>query len=371
MEADQIRKERAKQIDMQRRDQERARRAQVPSRPTYPTYTPPSVPTTIVQDPMDSYDKEKNRSKNLKPSGKGMQLGKKNRSANAFDAVRADMGPEEEPSAPLAGVAQPAQQAARPAAAPAAAARTNVSGDREAVHVTFAESINARISREGTQESFDVGGSLQLRISDASMTQLKLQMVTDTTGVGAQYTTHPKVDKAVFQQSKTVQLKDTSKGFPSKGAALEVLRWKYSAKAGSEDDLPLILSAWVNEGDEGKFSVTVEYNLSGGDTLRDVAITIPFATSEPSVSSFDAVYEVGGDSLEWQIGVVDADNSAGSFEFEAEADSEDAFFPMNVRFSKTTPFVGTDVAGVTLLNMGQNIPFSKDVKSVADKYTMV
>lgn len=375
MEANQIRKERAKQIEMQRREQQRAQRAQIPTRPAYPSYTPPSVPTTIVQDPMDSYNAEKNKSKNLKPSGKGMVLGKKNRTANALDAVRADLGPEEEVSAPLAGIAQPATPAAKPAAAAAAApvtaTRTSLSGDREAVHVTFAESINARISREGTQESFEVNGSLQLRISDASMTQLKLQLLTDSTGVGAQYTTHPKVDRAVFQQSKTIQLRDTSKGFPSKGAALEVLRWKHSAKAGSEGDLPLSLTAWVNEGDEGSFSITVEYELSGGDTLRDVAITIPFSNNEPSVSSFDAVYEVSGDSLEWQIGTVDTDNGSGSFEFEAQAESADAFFPMSVRFAKTTSFVGTDVAGVTLLNMGQNIPFSKDVRSVADKYMMV
>ena len=299
-----------------------------------------------------------------------MVLGKKNRTANAMDAVRAELGPEDEASAPLAGVAQPTQTPVKPTAAPAIA-RTSASGDREAVHVTFAESINARISREGTLESFDVNGSLSLRISDASMTQIKLQMLTDSTGVGAQYTTHPKVDKTVFQQSKTVQLRDTTKGFPSKGATLEVLRWKHSVKAGSESDLPLMLTAWVNEGDEGNFSITVEYELSGGDTLRDVAITIPFASNEPSVSSFDAVYEVSGDSLEWQIGTVDGDNGSGSFEFEAQADSADAFFPMSVRFAKTTPFVGTDVAGVTLLNMGQNIPFSKDVRSVADKYMMV
>ena len=370
MEADEQRKRRAKEIERQRLEQQRAQRAQMPVRPTYPSYNPPTVPTTVVSDPMDSYNAEKNKSKNLKPAKQGLVLGKKNRAANAFDAVRQELGPEDD--APLVGAAQPSQPSARTApAAPVSAARASLSGDREAVHVTFGETINAQISREGTQESFEVSGSLQLRITDASMTQLKLQMLTDSTSVGAQYTTHPKVDKNVFLQSKTIQLKDTTKGFPSKGAALEVLRWKYNSKSGSGDDLPLSLTAWVNEGDEGSFSINVDYELSGGDTLRDVAITIPYGNAEPSVSSFDAVYEVSGDSLEWQVGTVDSDNATGSFEFEAQADGADVFFPMSVRFAKTTPFVGTDVAGVTLLNMGQNIPFSKDVKSQTGNYRMI
>ena len=62
------------------------------------------------------------------------------------------------------------------------------------------------------------------------------------------------------------------------------------------------------------------------------------------MSSFDAVYEVSGDSLEWNIGTVDADNSTGSFEFEAQADSDAEFFPMRVRFTKSKPFVEIDVS---------------------------
>ena len=369
MEADEQRKRRAKEIERQRLEQQRAQRAQIPIRPAYPAYTPPTVPTTVVQDPMDSYNAEKNK-QTKKPTKQGLVLGKKNKTASAFDAVRQELGPEDD--APLVGTPQPSQPIAKAASAAApAASRASLSGDREAVHVTFGETINAQISREGTQESFEVSGSLQLRITDSSMTQLKLQMLTDSTGVGAQYTTHPKVDKNVFLQSKVIQLKDTTKGFPSKGAALEVLRWKYSTKSGADGDLPLSLTAWVNEGDEGSFSITVEYELSGGDTLRDAAITIPFGSAEPSVSSFDAVYEVSGDSLEWQIGSVDSDNATGSFEFEAQAENADVFFPMSVRFAKTTPFVGTDVAGVTLLNMGQNIPFSRDVKSTTGNYRMV
>lgn len=47
---------------MQRRDQAKVNRTQMPRAPNYPTYTP-SVPTTSMAESMDSYAAEKNRSK--------------------------------------------------------------------------------------------------------------------------------------------------------------------------------------------------------------------------------------------------------------------------------------------------------------------
>jgi len=84
--------------------------------------------------------------------------------------------------------------------------------------------------------------------------------------------------------------------------------------------------------------------LTGGDPLKDVTVIIPYATSEPAVSSFDATYEVSGDSLEWTIGLVDDSNATGSFEFEAQAGDENEFFPMQVKFGKTKPFIDVDVS---------------------------
>lgn len=262
-----------------------------------------------------------------------MQLGKK-RATNAYDQIRADLGPEEPLAAPLAPQAAAAPLVATPAAA--------ANGDRESVHVTVSESISAKLSREGTVESFDVTGNLQLRISDPSMTQIKLNLNTDDSRP-VQWTTHPKVDKQVWQSGKVVQLKDTSRGFPSKGAPLEVLRWKHADKSGSAE-LPITLTAWVNEGDAGTYSITVEYELAVGESLRDVTVTIPFSQSEPTVSSFDEVYQVTGDSIDWNIGTVDSSKSSGSFEFEAAATEDSAFFPMKVSFAKTTPLIDVDVS---------------------------
>ncbi len=270
-----------------------------------------------------------------------MQLGKKSKTNNMFEQVKNDLGPEAEVTAPLIA---PKAAAAPTAAALLPSARASLSSDREAVHITFAEAISARLSREGTLESFEVNGDLQLRISDPSLTQLKLSLAVGDTR-GAQLKPHPKVDKNLFRTARAIQPADPSRGgFPANNA-IGVMRWKLGGKI---EDPPISFTVWVNPGDAGSFNVAVEYEWAGGDPLRDVTVTIPFGSSEPSVSSYDAVYEVSGDSLDWTIGTVDEDSANGSFEFEAQAENDGDFFPMSVRFMKTKPFVDVDVSTIFL-----------------------
>jgi coatomer subunit delta len=263
-----------------------------------------------------------------------MQLGKKSKTTDMFERVRGDLGVQaEEVSAPL--VPQPA-----PAAAPSAPAG-NTSVERDAINITIAESISAKISREGTLKSFNVKGDLQLRISDPSLTKIKLDLNATPTH-NAQFRTHPNVDKAIFNNSQAIQLKDQSRGFPANNS-VGVLRWTASASADATDVLPITFTVWVNKGSDDSYTITIEYELTGNDPLSDVVVLIPYSTSEPAVSSFDAIYEVSGDSLEWKIGPVDPENSSGSFEFEAQTDDESEFFPMKVTFTKSKPFVDVDV----------------------------
>jgi len=254
-----------------------------------------------------------------------------------FEQVRGELGPEAEAAAPLVA----------PTSTPAPAAPTaSAASSGDGLHITVAETISAKLSREGSLEAFEVKGDLQLRISDASMTQVKVNLAMGDIR-GAQLNSHPRVDKMAFKNQKIIQLQDTSKGFPVNNS-IGVMRWRVLAKPGEISDPPITFIAWVNEGSSGTYNVTLEYELTGGDSLKDVTVTIPYATSEPSVSSFDAVYEVSGDSIDWTIGDVSEDNSTGSFEFEAQAQSESEFFPMNVRFTKTQPFVDIDVSDYML-----------------------
>ena len=266
-----------------------------------------------------------------------MQLGKKSKTTDMFERVRGDLGPEAEESAPLVSNA-PSTTEKTPAA------RASTSLDRESIHVTVAETISAKLSREGSLKTFEVKGDLQLRITDPSLTKVKLELVADAS-TGAQFRTHPNVDKALFSGSKAIQLKDPSKGFPPNNS-VGVLRWKATAKADDSGILPITFTVWVNKASGDSYTITVEYELTGGDLLKDVVVSIPFSTAEPSVSSYDSVYEVTGDSIEWSIGAVDEENSSGAFEFEAQADDEGEFFPMSVSFSKAKPFVNVDVSSL-------------------------
>ncbi|KAJ2907241.1 hypothetical protein MKZ38_006535 [Zalerion maritima] len=358
LEATEERKRKAKQLEMQRKESARAGRG-MPRTPVYPTYTPPSQPTP--SSTYDSYEAEKNKQahKLTAPKGKGMQLGKKSKTTDMFERVRGDMGSEVD-SSPLVTPAVATPQATEPAP------RTSTVMDRDAIHVTISESITAKLSREGALNSLAISGDLSLRITDASLTKLKLNLAANPSH-GAQFRTHPNVDRNLFNSSKVIQMSNSARGFPVNNP-VGVLRWRASPKTDDSSAVPITFTVWANRGSGNNYSMTVEYELTGGGTLQDVSVSIPFATSEPSVSSYDATYEVAGDSLEWIIGTVSDDNSNGAFEFEGQADDENEFFPMQVRFSKSTPFVDVDVTSVSLLELGEEVDFTKESKCRAESY---
>ena len=263
-----------------------------------------------------------------------MQLGKKSKTTDMFERVRGDIGGDVDDSPLVPAAASPV------VAEPAPRASTTM--DRDAIHVTINESISAKLSREGSVNSLAVSGDLSLRISDPSLTKVKLSLTANASH-GAQFRTHPNVDRGLFTSSKAIQMSNVARGFPVNNS-VGVLRWRATPKIDDTSALPISFTVWVNKGSEGNYTMTVEYELTGGDELKDVTVSIPYSTSEPSVSSFDATYEVSGDNLEWTIGTVNEENANGSFEFDAQADDENEFFPMQVRFSKTTPFIDVDVS---------------------------
>lgn len=266
------------------------------------------------------------------PKAKGMQLGKKSKTTDMFERVRGDMGGEIDDT-PL--VAPTPAQHVEPAEP-----RISSTMDRDAIHITISETIAAKLSREGAVNSLSITGDLTLRISDPSLTKLKLGLHA-VASHGAQFRTHPNVDRNLFNGSKVIQMSNTARGFPVNNA-VGVLRWRASPKVDDASACPITFTVWINkEGD--KYNMTVEYELTGSDALKDVSVIIPYAGSEPVVSSFDATYDVSGDAVEWTIGNVDGDSPSGSFEFEAESNDENDFFPMTVRFSKSAPYIDVDV----------------------------
>lgn len=363
-EATEERKRKAKQLDLQRKEMSRnasgmgsggmgsSGRSSTPRAPQFPTYNPPSKSTT---DSYDSYEAEKKKTFSSAPKGKGMQLGRKSKTTDMFERVRGDLGTDAEERAPLVS-STPAQEVISPS-------RASFSGDRKAVQIIISEQISASLNREGGAKSFEVKGDLQLRIMDPALSKVKLSVTAEH--ADAQFRTHPKVDKGLFSSQSIIQLKDQGQGFPV-NQQIGVLRWRTTI-----GDAPLAFTIWVNQGPSaGKYNVTVEYELAGEDTLRDVIVNIPFRRDEPTVTTMDEVYEVSGDSLDWTIPSISEDNSTGSFEFEAEADEDNEFFPMTVKFRKESPIVPVDVHEVTLTEMSESLDFSKDVKVVAENYVI-
>jgi len=139
--------------------------------PSYPTYSPAAP---VVQDTYDAYNAEK-KAKYVMPRphyrslhatgislpdrGRACSLGRSRRRLTHLKKIKDELGPETEITSPI--VPQPAQASVSTAAAPAS------HSDREAVHVIIEEFISAKVSRDGSLESFDIKGAL----SCASRTQ--------------------------------------------------------------------------------------------------------------------------------------------------------------------------------------------------------
>lgn len=365
LEASEERKRKAKQLEMQRKEAARSAaygRGIAPKMPQQPTYTPPVRPESY-----DTYEAEKNKIANKFTSSrptKGMQLGKKSKTSNAFAKVQQELGAveTETTSAPL-------ENELPDRTLPSATSHELHPSHSSPILVTISETLSATLSREGALKSFEVKGDLQLRITDPALTKLALSVQAVEGPLKSQFRTHPNVDKNLFTSQKILQLKDTGKRFPTNNS-IGVLRWRATAAADTPDILPITFTAWVNRSDDS-YTVTIEYELTNLDlTLRDVSVTIPYSSSEPAVSSFDAIYQVAGDSLEWTIGTVDADNASGSFEFEASTDDDSEFFPITVGFEMTRPFIDVDVLGARLLEMDEEVDFEKVIKANADGFTI-
>ncbi|KAK6353054.1 hypothetical protein TWF696_005045 [Orbilia brochopaga] len=366
-EASEERKRKAKQLELQRKEMAKS------GRPSgmgggmrsggYPTYQPVTQASPAATSTYDSYEAERN--KNIKaaaPKGKGMQLGRKSNTSSIFDRVRADLGPEAaSENASLISNQAPAPVEASP--------RTSMQSSHDGISVTIQELLSAELTREGGLKSYEVKGDMMLRVTDSALAKIKIDTTADASD-GTQFRTHPNVDKNLFTSSNVLQLKDPSKPFPSNGQSLPVLRWRLAAKPGDDHLLPLTFNIWVNQSDGDNYTITVEYELQSKEPLNDVTVTIPYAGSEPNVSSFDADFTITSSEIVWKIGTISEDSNSGSFEFEATADSDSDFFPMSASFSKATPFINVDVSSVTLTEMNEAVEYVKKIVSRTEKYVI-
>lgn len=285
------------------------------------------------------------------PRGKGLQLGKKK--TDALNTLRGSISDESAGLMSNAEDINSIHQAPAPSKKPAQAKSQEPAN--EGIYILIKEEVTAQISRMGEVQSAELKGSLQLQISDPSLTSI--QLLVNANGPAGQYRTHPNVDKAAFSQSKTIKVRDPRRPFPGNNQQLSVLRWQAALKTEEEKSavVPIEFHCWFSTGEDGSINGIVEYELAPGATeaLSNVKIQIPLMSANVTVSSDDQTWNQYDDEIEWMIPeIVPGDKSAsGSLEWSAEATSEDDFFPMLVSFVYKNP---TDTFGkVSIIDVAE------------------
>jgi hypothetical protein len=102
------------------------------------------------------------------------------------------------------------------------------------VHVTIKEQLSVSLLRDGGVQSFELKGDLDLRVTDAALTKLRLTL-SPKEYADLQFKQHPNVAKFAGSE-KVIALKDPSRSFPV-GQGLGVLRWRMTSK--DESVVPL------------------------------------------------------------------------------------------------------------------------------------
>lgn len=270
----------------------------------------------------------------------GLQLGKKSTSVHADIQQPLLVQQQQRPS--------PAME--RPAAVvtPQKPAITN-----NGILLTLNEKYSAQITREGEISQAEVKGDLQVRINDSEMAFVKILMgekPVANSSITTTFKTHPNVDKKLFNDSNIIALKDQSKPFPSNDQNLGVLRWRSTLKSNESSGLlPIILTTWVNNNNDGTIGLTFEYEVNTGKLIDEVAIVIPIVNGSLESSDYDnAMMQFTDDGIILQLSDL-LENPSGSIEMLArEVDDEEALFPMEVQFETTKNVSEMELDGVSV-----------------------
>ncbi|KAJ3347925.1 hypothetical protein HDU83_001687 [Entophlyctis luteolus] len=291
-----------------------------------------------------------------RPFGKGMQLGKKQDTAQAMlETIKKDEGLVEK------SVNAPKQ---RPGAAV-----SNV--HKEGVHIVIDEKISARVSRDGGLETMEVKGKMELQISDPAKAHVRV-MLADAFSESVQFTTHPNVDKNLFTTG-VIGLRDATKAFPV-GQTLPLLKWRMTT---SDDSLmPLSINCWPSPSGSGSCDVTIEYDMQLDRLeLRDVTISVPYpGSTDPIIQSADGQsYKIQRQSrtIDWQLPLIDSSNRNGVLEFTVSDENVNAFFPIKVSFACATAYCNVRVGRVSGVSDGSEVAFSVESAVGTEEYVIV
>jgi len=256
--------------------------------------------------------------------------------------------------------------------APVTSTQRNVSADtavaavscqqvQHPLMIAITEKVSAKLSRDGVVELFEIKGSLMLTAAndDAANCTIKLRPLKSTTASSFSFNTHPKVNKALYEKSSVIQLKEAGKGFPS-GRSVGILKWTNSS-SNHDEFIPLKINCWPEEESRGQMNVSIEYSMDLKDIeLYDVNIRIPLGTTaQPNVLSIDgsSKHNAATNELIWSIDLIDRNNSSGSLEFTILQRLTDAFFPIQVSFASKQLYCPIEITEISSAATEASIPY--------------
>lgn len=240
---------------------------------------------------------------------------------------------------------------------------------QQPIMLVVAERIYAKMSRDGMVEMFEIKGSLTLTAADDDSALCSVQLAVGSVDLFT-FNTHPKINKALYDKSGLLQLKDTTKGFPS-ARPVGILRWTHAST--SDELVPLKINCWPEEESRGQMNVSIEYSMEQKIELHDVKIRIPTGTTEPpSVINCDGSYKHNASANEiiWTIDLIDQSNSSGSFEFNLAQRSSDAFFPITVQFISQQLFCNVEVTSVRTADGSGPLQYGISTNLATEEYVI-
>ncbi|ODV61485.1 coatomer subunit delta ASCRUDRAFT_75490 [Ascoidea rubescens DSM 1968] len=218
--------------------------------------------------------------------------------------------------------------------------------ENNGILIVVNEKISAQINRDGSIQSSEIKGDLQLRISNSDLSHSMIYVKVNGKNDGIQYKTHPNVDRNKFNKQNLITLKDSSKSFPSNDQSLNVLRWRGVGKADNDSFIPIIFTTWLtaSNNNPGFFDVTIEYEVINNFNIEKFTINVPTfsdivlrgESKNDSSLKFEFDEDIGAlfeKTLSSPNGDSENDDQlTGTIEFSAEANEEDALFPMESKF---------------------------------------
>lgn len=308
----------------------------------------------------------------------GMQLGKKQPAFGDSQPLLVNT------AAPQRRVQPTTQQAAPQSYQQPQPAKTKPQIENNGILLTINEKYSAQISREGNVSSAEVKGDLQIRINDGALAlaQVKLSIHTND-DISTQFKTHPNVDKKLFNSSSVIGLKDPLKPFPSNDQNLGVLRWRSTLKNTESEEgcglLPIVLTTWVNNNNNGTIGLTFEYEVDPTKNVDSAVLIIPIINASLESSDNDnATLEYTDDGV--NIKLTDLLNfESGSFEILCkDIDDEEALFPMELVFNEMKKVEASETSGlqisvdsIVVPDSQEELPYDIYVNSTNEGYYIV